>query len=208
MRADEDLADRVVPDVAEDVHGLFGCASVVDGSGHDGFDHPHRFAEPADEPVGREDLRGPRPGREGVVDQGGGRDDALSRLAGQVGSRDLVRVFGDQQKLQVLFVAHMVIQGHRPDTELRGQPTNAQLVPAVPADEPTSRVQDLRPGGHRWTAGAAGRSIAWRHRPIIPPGRSLPPTGASAVDTWPVPLYFQYAYENYPTRTGQRMEER
>ena len=92
VRADEDLADGVVPDAAEDVDGLYGRAPAVDGSGHDGFDHPQgRFAEEADETVGGEDLGGPRPGGEGIVHRGGGSDDAVPRLAGQVGVRDLVR---------------------------------------------------------------------------------------------------------------------
>ena len=83
--------------LAEDVDGLYGCASVVDGSGHDGFDHPQgRFAEEADETVGCEDLGGPRPGCEGIVHRGGGRDDAVPRLAGQIGGRDLAGVFVEQ----------------------------------------------------------------------------------------------------------------
>jgi predicted MFS family arabinose efflux permease len=74
--ADQDLADRVVPDVAEDIDGLLGRASAVDGAGHDGLDHPQgRFAQQADESVGGEDLvatdraavRGGRPDVLGAV---------------------------------------------------------------------------------------------------------------------------------------------
>lgn len=179
--ADEDLADGVVPDAAEDVDALIGCAPVVVGARHDGFDHPHgRFVEEADETVGREDLRGPRPGREGVAHRGGGRDDALARLTGQRGTPDLLDVVVEQQEQQVVLVADVVVQGRRPDADLGGQAADRQLLPAVLVDEPTGGQQDLRTGGQGRSAGAAVRCGRSGHRPIMPPHRPSPHHGCAS----------------------------
>jgi hypothetical protein len=51
-----------------------------------------------------------------------GRDDPVARLVGQVGLRDLVRVLVEQQEQQILLVPYVVVEGRRPDAELRGEP--------------------------------------------------------------------------------------
>lgn len=88
-----------MPDKASRSAGRSLRASVIDGPGHDRLDPPQgRVAESDQEPVGREDLRGPRPVREGVVDRGEGRDDPVPRIVGQPGVRTLVRVLLDQEE--------------------------------------------------------------------------------------------------------------
>jgi hypothetical protein len=56
------------------------------------------FAEEADEAVGGEDVSCPRPRSQGVVHRGGGDDDAVPRLTGQVRIRDLLHVLVEQQE--------------------------------------------------------------------------------------------------------------
>jgi Major Facilitator Superfamily len=142
--ADEDLADGVAPDAAEEADGLCRRASAVDRPRHDGFDHPEgRLAEAAEEAVDREDLGGPRPDGEGVVDRDGRNDNAVPRLAGKIGTHGLLDVFVEQLDQQILPVPYVVVQGRRPDADLRGKPANGQLLPADPPSARGSRPDVL-----------------------------------------------------------------
>ena len=103
-------------------------------------------------------------------------------LLGRSGCGIWSGVFVEQQEQQVFLVPHVVVQGRRPDADLRGQPANGQLLPAVPIDELAGRSQDLRAGGHRRPAGAAVRCVgigAPSHH-AVPPSASRE-NGAASV---------------------------
>ncbi|GAB3804760.1 hypothetical protein GCM10027605_29440 [Micromonospora zhanjiangensis] len=178
MCANQDLADGVVPDAAKEVDGLLGRAPSFGGRADDGLDHlQRRLAEAAQEAVGGEDLGSPRPGGERVVDGDGRCDDAISRIAGQVAAQRLLGMFVEQLDQQILAVAHVVVQGRRPDPELSSQPAHREPLPAIPVDDLPGGVQDLRTGG-QWRSASA--TVGSGHEPIILRG-SRPRNGAGRV---------------------------
>src|SRR5690606_25287425 len=167
--ADEELADGVVPDVAEYVDGLFECAAVGDGARHDRLHMPQGgVAEAAEEPVHRQHLRGPGKFRKGVVERGGGHDDAFSRVVRQFGTRYSFGVVGDQQDHEVFFVPHVVVQGRGPDPELGGQSAEGQFLPAVAVDESARGRHDLGAGGDRRASGPWSGGAGRGHALILP----------------------------------------
>ncbi|WP_449344760.1 hypothetical protein [Streptomyces narbonensis] len=106
---------------------------MVGGSGEDVLDHPHRrFVEEADEAVGREDIRRPWPGREGVAHRGGGRDDPVPWGTGRLGALDLPDVVIEQVEQQIVLALDVVVQGRRPDAHLGRQAGGSSASPSRP----------------------------------------------------------------------------
>jgi len=167
---DQDLADQIEPDRAEDVDRLLPLAAQLERCADDRLGAPGgRLVHPAEEPVGGDHLD--RPGPAGQHPVGGLRcgDHPVPRVVRQLRAGCPGGQVVDQVHQQVVLVPDVVVERRRSDAQLAGQLADGQVLPAVAVDQgPGCRHDPGHRGGRRASGAATGGR--GRHDPIMPSG--------------------------------------